>query len=411
MTVLYRSANLCVRAAPGTDVSRWFVTFDHFRHDGDLDRQGFGEQYFRSRGISVVTVVGRGNHWYQYPDMAEALEAVRRALATARTRIAYGASMGGYAAIRFADRIGATACLALSPQYSIDPRTVPFERRWPREAGSIHWATEPEGSIRIRIAPIVVFDPRSDDGRHVSLIAMDTRLSPISIPYGAHPVTTYLSAAHLLTGLIDAVYDGNLDPVVFQNIARQRRKSTPMWIGELARRQPAHRSGLGEKLARKALVHHPDMPLLLHILAQILTSRHRHGEALEIHRQAYMLSDRDIAFGLPYSWALDLAGLPRDALDIALELRERYPAEAAVSEWVVDLHFRIGSLAGALEQAAWAMRDSLIRDEAGSAHYFRLLKRYRESRHPRIVRRVRSWLRRNWLRTDAASPPTFGRGR
>lgn len=410
MSELYRSDNLCVRATPGADVSRWFITFDHVGHDTSLDREGFGKSYFESRGISVVSVVGRGNHWYQYPDMPQALDAIRQALVCARVRIAYGSSMGGYAAIRFADRIGATGCLAISPQYSIDPRKVPFERRWLREARSIQWHAELEAPIRSRIAPVVVFDPRSDDARHVALIAVDTRLVPISIPYGGHPVTTYLLAANLLTGLVDVVHDGTLDAVVFQSVARQRRKSTPQWIGELARRQPVHRSALAERLAREALRQSPDAPLLLHILAQILTTRRAHAEALEMHVRAYILGGRPVDYGLPYSWALYLAGFDGAALDIALKLRDLYPESTLVSEWVAELHFRAGSLAGAIEQAAGALGNMSVGTDPKSAHYLQLLKKQRETRGPAIVRRVRSWLRRNWLRQDIGRASAFGKG-
>src|SRR5690606_2946301 len=98
-TELYRSDTLCVRAFPGRDRSRWFITFDHLREEPSLDRAGFGEEFFRTRGISLVTVIGSGNDWYQYPDIERALDVTRRSLAGARARIVYGSSMGGYAAV------------------------------------------------------------------------------------------------------------------------------------------------------------------------------------------------------------------------------------------------------------------------------------------------------------------------
>ena len=51
--LLYRSENLRVVAVPGADRDRWFVTFDSLRPDTDLDRKGFGEDFFQQRGLSA----------------------------------------------------------------------------------------------------------------------------------------------------------------------------------------------------------------------------------------------------------------------------------------------------------------------------------------------------------------------
>ena len=399
MKQVYRSDNLCVRAIPGLDRRRWFITFDHVSHDHSLDRAGFGEAYFRARGISILTVLGRGNHWYQYPDTLRALEAVRVELAGARQRIVYGTSMGAYAALRFAERVDATACLAISPQYSVDPRKAPFERRWIDLSRSIQWRDELDGPIRSRIAPILVFDPRSDDARHAHLIASDIRVMPVAIAHGGHPVTTYLNSAGLLEGLIDAVYDQSFDHIVFQNVARRRRKASPAWIAELARRQPPHRVRWAEKLAREALRLNPGSDLCLYILAEILLARRQFGEALETHARAYEASNRTLEYGLGYSAALDAAGLPHRALNVAIELQDRYPRHAHLLKQVIELHVRNGEMA----VAAWKAEAVLATagtDKADIDHYRRLLKGYRESRHPMVLRRARAWLRKTWRKLN-----------
>jgi len=396
MTEIYRSSNLCVRSFPGDDTSRWFVTFDHVGDNGDLDRDGFGSAYFRERGVSCISVVGRGNHWYQYSDMTRALYVIRHVLEGARVRIAYGSSMGGYAAIRFADRIEATACIAISPQYSVDPAKVPFERRWLQEGRRIRWYAELDGPIRSRIVPIVVFDPRGDDRRHVALIATDTRITPIAIPHGGHPVSTYLVAAGLLTGLVDGVHQGNFDPLLFQNVARARRKSIPAWIAELANRQPPHRLGLAERLAREAVRQLPDAELLIHILARILTARGKHREALELHGRVYAMTDRGMVYGLPYSWALAQAGFRDDALALAIDLHGRYPGNIRLSDWLAELHACTGTLAEAVEQAAAAIDRFPQQREARTAHHQILLKRYRDSRRRSLWHAARSWWRALW---------------
>lgn len=394
--ILYRSDTLCVRSWPGQDISRWFITFDHIRHDRSLDRAGFAEEYFRSRGISVVTVVGSGNDWYQYPDMELALHVIRRALEPARSRITYGSSMGAYAAIRFVDALGATACLALSPQYSNDPGKVPFERRWRTLGRSIRWRKELERPIRCTIRPIVIYDSRDDDAKHAALIATDTRLSPIAIPYAGHPTSTYLNAIGLLDLIIETLLEGDLDLHGTARIARDRRKSAPVWIGLLAQRQPAHRPRTAEWLARDAVSRAPDCDLLLHILAQILMRKGAHGDALLLHRRAYELSDRLLEYGLSYSRALQLAGLPRKSLETALELQNRFPDNESLSDWIARLHALMGNLDRAIQTAAASLEISPGDDRYASAlaHYRTLLSRRQRERRP--IRRIGRCLGRAW---------------
>jgi hypothetical protein len=387
---LYRSDTLCVRAWPGRDSSRWFITFDQVGDDFSLDRVGFGEGFFRARGISLITVVGRGNDWYQYADTSQALDAVRRALEGTRTRIAYGSSMGGYAAVRFADAIGATACLALSPQYSNDPAKVPFEQRWRQAGTSIRWREELSQPIRCRISPILIYDSRDDDARHAALIATDTRLTPIAIPYAGHPTGTYLSSAGLLTPLIEALHAEDLDLAAFEQMARERRKTAAAWIGELARRQPPHRGRIAERLARDALSRLPDSDLLTHILAEILVRKGAYGEALQLHRRAYDLSGQLVVYGIPYSQLLLSAGFPSRALGVALDLQERFPQSESLSKWIAELHFRMGNLDRAIEQAA----ERLDAHPDETAHYRALLRR-REAAL-RKGRMIRSLLAMAW---------------
>lgn len=393
---LYRSENLSVRIIPGRDPERWFITFDPVGQDHRLDRPGFGEAYFQSRGISVVSIVGRGSHWYQYSDMALALGMVRHALRAARARITYGSSMGGYAAIRFADAVGATACLALSPQYSIDPRKASFDRRWRPEANAIRWLSELDGPIRCRAVPVVLYDNHDLDAEHVRRIARDTRIAPIAIPYAGHPTGTYLVSSGLLAPLLDAIHDDALDPAMFQTIARERRKTSAAWIGELARRQPPHRNRLGVRLARRALEVLPDNDLLLYILAQRLASAGCSAEALEMHHAAFELSGRQGVYGLPYSQALYDAGDVQAALDVAVDLQYRFPQLIHLSKWLAELHLRMGNLEREIERTtallARAPSDAGCREQL--ANYRKHLKNGRAARYPPPLREARRWLRR-----------------
>src|SRR5690606_30202022 len=135
---------------------------DNYGIGHGFDRPGFGEEFLRNAGISAIHVMGVREDWYQYPEMPAAMQAVRQATAGAERVMTYGSSMGGYAALRFADAAGANAVLAISPQYSIDPKKMPFETRWHQESQRIQWRPEIDGRIVCDSYPVIVFDPIED---------------------------------------------------------------------------------------------------------------------------------------------------------------------------------------------------------------------------------------------------------
>lgn len=51
--------------------------------------------------------------------------------------ITLGNSMGGFLAILASQYIGAERCISFSPQYSVSPKVVPFEKRWKKYSDKI----------------------------------------------------------------------------------------------------------------------------------------------------------------------------------------------------------------------------------------------------------------------------------
>ena len=119
--------------------------------------------------------------------------------------------MGAYAAVRFADAVGATAALALSPQYSVDPAKAPFERRWGQDQRRLRFLPALDGPIRTGIRPVIAYDPGSTDRLHADLIARDTPVQRVRLPFAGHPVGSFLQDAGLLNRLVMDTLDGTLD--------------------------------------------------------------------------------------------------------------------------------------------------------------------------------------------------------
>lgn len=81
----------------------------------------------------VLFVADTARGWYNDPathdEIIRTVHAYQKANRIERTSV-FGNSMGGYGALIFAASLGAQSCLALSAQYSADPRQVPEETRW-----------------------------------------------------------------------------------------------------------------------------------------------------------------------------------------------------------------------------------------------------------------------------------------
>ncbi len=330
------------------------VTFDCLGDwHGRPDHPGFGGDFFLKEGVPAVHVLPSGNHWYHYATTAAALAAARDAVAGASRIVTYGSSMGGYAAIRFAGALGSATALALSPQYSIDPARVPFERRWPQEGRSIRWRAELDGPIA-GPRPILVYDPRGPDARHARLIARDVEADRIRLPWGAHPVGTILLDTGLLQPLVRAVLADTLDAAAFERQARPLLPGSAVWWLERARQQPFWLAVRAVRFARRAVALAPDDPLALHVLATSLDRAGRHAAAQPLHERVAAMTGRDPGFLRPYSFSRAAAGDLRHAIALAQEVRAADPAVARSHHWEAWLLGRAGDRAAALASLAQA---------------------------------------------------------
>lgn len=404
---LFRSKDVVVRRVPAEDSDRWVVTFDHYGIGHGFERPGFGEAYFKAQGISAIHVMGRGDDWYQYADMDAALATVRAATRGAARVVAYGSSMGGFAALRFADAAGATDVLALSPQYSIDPKVAVQERRWSQDFRRIRWRADASGPIACSARAVVVYDPVSPDHWHSERIAQDIHCHLIRLPYTAHPVTTYLSDAGLLGPLLAGLLEGGLDPRAFRRAARQRRSSNGIYLGEIAAAQPRRRAATALSLARRALDVSPGNYHASVSLARLLSLEGQHEEAVSILTALVDQSDRSLTYVVDLGNALMAAGRSGEARAIADEVLSRASDVAHLHAWAAYICWLKGDVADARR----LIRRAVALD-AGNRVYLRAIIDYHfGAPYTDGVRgvRVTPWLRlARWVMKKPLRPESAG---
>lgn len=281
---LYASENLEVlrRAPHGSAIV--VITFQSFVDAHEPPRGGFGEAFLDENGFDAIHVISRSNAWYQYADMPAALAAIAAA-AGAATRVTYGLSMGAYAAVRFARDVQADRAIAISPQYSIDPRTVPFEKRWSEFGAKIPflWDWPRPGAGYAPDGPEVaaIYDPHNLDIRHVALIAAHHPVRHIAVPYGGHPVTALLSEAGLLSGLILDLIRGTHDADAFDTALAARSPQTAAFHAVQADALPWRQKARRLTLHRCAAELAPDDRHIQRGYAVMLAAAGHHAEALD----------------------------------------------------------------------------------------------------------------------------------
>lgn len=132
------------------------VTFSNFGFDFSLGHF-WGQQLCEREDFAAIGFVAKGNNWFPESSMRAALRAI--AGLDLQNVVTYGHSQGGYAALKYASSVRAVGVMACAPQYSIDPKVIPEDRRF-----SGHFREVLNAGMEIRDADLcgrlaVVMDP------------------------------------------------------------------------------------------------------------------------------------------------------------------------------------------------------------------------------------------------------------
>jgi tetratricopeptide (TPR) repeat protein len=267
--------------------------------------------------------------------------------------MAYGSSMGGYAAIRFASAIGAQAVLALSPQYSVDPRVIRSEDRWIEDQRRIEFLPEVERRIEYAGRIVIAYDPESTlDRLHAERIAAEVAIDPLPLPFAGHPAGTYLLETGLLRPLVRQTLSGELDSAAFTREAKRRAPTSATFLTELSATRPTVEA---VALARAAVALSPDSAHVHVRLSNRLAAAGDWPAAIEVHRRALEL-DSGPAFRWSFANALRAARNLDEALAVTRTLQMESPTIARYHRLAADVRLVMGDLAGAVEELGEAIR-------------------------------------------------------
>jgi len=241
---------------PGAD--RLIVTFDFRRTARDGFSAAAHSTGFARQGMGQLMVQTAANDWFINPDTT-ALEQALAGLAGRFGRVQLlGYSMGGFGALRFARVLRADTAVIVSPQVSIAPQVVPFDRRYRAEGARFDPVL---GDLRQHAWPglrgLILADPFvAADRRHVTMIqSLFPGLALARLNFGGHPAIRVLRGGRAAWWVQRAAASADPAPGPILTAHRAARAGSAGYWQRLARQAAGRRPALAaHALARAAVL-------------------------------------------------------------------------------------------------------------------------------------------------------------
>ncbi len=192
---------------------------------------------FVNQGYAHLHLQSRKNDWY-INDETEAFEdRLRDLTAPYRRVVGTGFSMGGYAALRFSKALRLQHALLVSPQISIAPSLVPWDKRYRDSAAGF----DPDlGDVARRsrrgLKGVILIDPfRPMDRGHADLICVAfPNITVCSLGCGGHPATRILGETGGFGRVQAQLLSGRVDVDTIRQFHRSGRRTSAIYWRHLA---------------------------------------------------------------------------------------------------------------------------------------------------------------------------------
>jgi hypothetical protein len=187
----------------------------------------WGQRLIERENIETYGFVAKANNWFPKDAMASLLQS--GVFRPSKPVVTYGHSQGGYAALKYSASLGATGVVACAPQFSINPASVPKDRRFSHHfSESLHQDMDIEASD-IAGNVVVVYDPYDcEDAYEVNRILeryIGSTMKQLWITNIGHSIMEVLRDRDLLLSVFDASLCASQLLSVF-NSARKLKKSS-----------------------------------------------------------------------------------------------------------------------------------------------------------------------------------------
>lgn len=229
--------------SPAADTRRrLIVTFGHRApNPGHLPPAEPVKRFLRA-GWAHLHIQSRWNDWYVNPETEALCAALAPVVARFGRVSAIGFSMGAYGALRLSAALNLTEVIAVSPQVSIHPDVVPFDRRFHADSAGFDPALGDLAShARRDLGGVLVHDPfRPLDRRNAAMIAaVLPGLKLCRFGFGGHPATGVIRDTVKFGAVQDLILAGTASRAHILALHRANRAASAQWWRGLADRAAA----------------------------------------------------------------------------------------------------------------------------------------------------------------------------
>ena len=226
----------------------------------------FGDLITRAKGLSVnaekslhkyefnvIGIMPKHKSWFPQSSILAMMDSIQAVIAPFKKRIAYGGSMGGYAAIKYSNLLDVQRVVAMVPQYSINPEDVEDSRY------NMFYQPELNGEMFVRAEDvsaareyILVFDPYyAADRVHIEhLKPLLPHAHLLHLPYTDHDAIAVLASSELVHDFLRHPFDASY---FYQKMRRVKKNSKFYYRKVIENLLPRHRMALGQILKTNAL--------------------------------------------------------------------------------------------------------------------------------------------------------------
>ena len=226
----------------------------------------FGDLITRAKGLSinaeksllkhdfnVIGIMPKQKSWFPESSMRQMFTEIEDLIAPFKTRIGYGGSMGGYAAIKYSNLLDLKRVVALVPQYSINPEDVedPRYNMFFHAELNANMQIQPQ-DVSAEREYIVVYDPYcpEDRAQYVKLEQVLPHIHTLNLPFTGHDAIAVLASSELLHDFL--LHD--FDATYFYKKIRQVKKNSKFYYRKVIENLlPRHKNALGSILINNDL--------------------------------------------------------------------------------------------------------------------------------------------------------------
>ncbi|WP_436913221.1 hypothetical protein [Acinetobacter schindleri] len=225
---------------------------------GDLITRAKGttinaEKSLQKFEFNVLGIMPKDKSWFPQASMQAMLDAIAELIAPFEQRIAYGGSMGGYAAIKYSNALDVQRAVAMVPQYSIDPEDVKDARY------NMFYQPELNGEMRITKADvsedreyIIIYDPHyaQDRAHYHKLREVLPPHHVLHLAFTNHDAIAVLASSELVNDFLLHEFDASY---FYQKMRRVKKNSKFYYRKVIENLLPRHRMALGRILKNNDL--------------------------------------------------------------------------------------------------------------------------------------------------------------